>query len=107
MTNDIHIHLHFHPGAGDVPVPLFNELKRILTVNQAELATALGGLQTALGDVATQLDKGINEVILALQNAGNTSAEVDAKVAALQGIATALKTATQTLDDMNVDTPTA
>lgn len=105
MTHEVHIHLHFHPAPGDVPVPLFNELKRILSMNQAELATALGALQTALTDVGAQLDKGINEVILALQNAGNTSAEVDEKVAALQGIATALKTATQTLDDMNTDTP--
>lgn len=72
-------------------------------MNQAELATALGGVSTALGEVAAQLDKGITEVIVAISNAGNTTPEVDAAVAGLRSIATSLKAATQTLDDLNPD----
>jgi len=77
-------------------------LKRIL-MNQAELKAALEGIGTALGEVSTQLEKGINEVIVALSNAGTTSPEVDAAVTSLQQVAAALKGATQTLDDLNPD----
>ncbi len=42
--SDIHIHLHFHPGA-DVPAPYFNQLKELITMNQTELRDAL----TAVG----------------------------------------------------------
>jgi hypothetical protein len=77
-------------------------LKRII-MNQAELKTALEAVGTALGEVSTQLDKGINEVIVAISNAGNTTPEVDAALASLSGIAASLKAATQTLDDLNPD----
>lgn len=113
--SDLHVHFHGEVAAGAtlvIQVPQtgtigaqLNQLKELITMNQQELDAALGGVITALGDVSAQLDKGISEVVLALQNSGNTSPEVDAKVAALGGIATALKAATQTLDDMNTDTP--
>lgn len=77
-------------------------LKRII-MNQQELKTALEGIGTALGQVSAQLDKGINEVVIAISNAGNTTPEVDAAVTSLQQVAAALKSATQTLDDLNPD----
>lgn len=79
-------------------------LKRII-MNQQELATALEAVRTSLGEVSTQLDKGISEVVVAISNAGTTSPEVDAAVTSLQQIAAALKSATQTLDDLNPDAP--
>jgi ABC-type transporter Mla subunit MlaD len=85
----------------DVLVPY---LKRIL-MNQAELKTALDSIGTALGSVATQLEKATNEIIIAIQNAGSTTPEVDAAVANLQAVATALTTASQSLDDLNPDAP--
>jgi hypothetical protein len=85
----------------DILVPY---LKRII-MNQAELKTALEAVGSALGEVSAQLEKGINEVVVAISNAGNTTAEVDAAVAGLQGIAANLKAASQTLDDLNPDAP--
>ncbi|MBE7420674.1 MAG: hypothetical protein HS128_23505 [Ideonella sp.] len=76
-------------------------------MNQTELKTALDSIAAALGAVASQLDKATNEVIVAISNAGNTTPEVDAAVANLQQVASALKTATQTLDDLNPDAPAA
>lgn len=77
-------------------------LKRII-MNQQELKTALEGIGAALSEVSAQLDKGINEVVIAISNAGNTTPEVDAAVTSLQQVAVALKSATQTLDDVNPD----
>lgn len=74
-------------------------------MNQTELKTALDGIASALQAVGAQLDKATNEVIVAISNAGNTTAETDAAVANLQSVAAALKTASQTLDDLNADAP--
>jgi hypothetical protein len=102
------IPLQIFPAVDAQPLAdiLLPYLKRIL-MNQAELKTALEGVGAALGEVATQLDKGINEVIVAISNAGNTTPEVDTALTNLQGIASALKAATQTLDDLNPDAPSA
>lgn len=95
-------------------------LERII-VNQAELKTALDGVSTSLAafgatldaDVA-QLNKALNEIVVALSNMGSTTPEVDAAVTALQAAAaaladkgTALQTVSQSLDDLNPDTPPA
>jgi len=79
-------------------------LKRII-MNQAELKTALETIGTALSGVAAQLDKATNEIVIAISNQGNTTPEVDAALAGLQAVATALSAASQTLDDLNPDAP--
>lgn len=84
----IHIHLHF-PPTGDVPSPLFKQLKELMSMNQAELKNAL----TAIGDT---LGKATDEIVLALNNLGQTSPEVDAAVERLRAAAKAL-------DDLNPD----
>ncbi len=60
-------------------------------MNQAELAQALT-------DVSTQIQKGIDEVLAAVQNAGNVTPEVQAAL-------DSLRTKAQTLDDINPDQP--
>lgn len=98
--------LSFAVDAQPLADVLLPYLKRII-MNQTELKTALDSIAAALGAVASQLDKATNEVIVAISNAGNTTPEVDAAVANLQQVASALKTATQTLDDLNPDAPAA
>jgi ABC-type transporter Mla subunit MlaD len=101
-VSDIHFHFHFeNPGV----LPAIEQLKEQLTMNQAELATALAGIGTALTGVGTQLEKATNEIVVAISNAGVTSPAVDAAVANLQAVSTALATAAQTLDDLNPDAP--
>lgn len=56
-------------------------------------------LLVALSDIGAQLNKGIAEVIAAMQNAGNVPQEVVDKVTELKNIA-------QQLDDLNPDAPT-
>ncbi len=67
-----------------------HNLKHII-MTQAELATTLG-------DISTQFQKGIDEVVAAVANSGQTTPEVDAAVAKLRAAA-------QTLDDINPDAP--
>ncbi len=67
------------------------ELERKILMNQAELAQALT-------DVSTQIQKGIDEVLAAVQNAGNVTPEVQAAL-------DSLRTKVQTLDDINPDQP--
>lgn len=66
------------------------QLRKII-MNQADLATALNNF-------GTQLEKALSELIAAIQNAGNTTPEVDAAVQRLQGVA-------QQLDDIVPDAP--
>lgn len=80
---------------------------RGIEMNQAELAQALADVSSELGGVSDQLQKGIDEVVAAVGNTGNTSPEVDAALSKLQDLASALKTKTQALDDLNPDTPPA
>lgn len=56
-------------------------------------------LAEALQKVNEQLQKAIKEIVTAVQNAGNTTPEVDAALQALQNAA-------QALDDLNPDAPT-
>jgi len=100
-----HFHFHFHESPG--VLPLLNDIKGIIEMNQAELATALGTVVTALTGVGTQLDKATNEIIVAISAGGITSPAVDAAVAQLQAVSTALAAAAQGLDDLNADTPAA
>lgn len=105
MSFDIHI--HFPKGSSPTALSTFiNQLRKTL-MNQAELATALGGVSTQLSDVGTQMDKAMTELVVALSQAGLTSPEVDLQVAALQTLATSLKAASQALDDLNQDSAPA
>ena len=81
-------------------------LKRII-MNQADLKTALETIGAALSGVAAQLEKATNEIVIAISNSGTTTPEVDAAVANLQAVATALSAASQNLDDLNPDAPPA
>lgn len=72
-------------------IDIVNNQKTII-MNQKELAEALQ-------KVSDQVQKGITEVIAAVQAAGNTTPEVDAALLKLQEAA-------QALDDLNPDTPT-
>jgi hypothetical protein len=117
--SDIHIHLHFHPGGGDVPTPLFNQLKDILTMNFDEVTAALNDANTKLtaandklDATKAQFDKGINEVILAIQNSGSVPQTVVDAVNSLKtsvdrtaASGDALAGDSQQLDDLNPDTP--
>ncbi len=114
----LHLHFHFPPTGSDL-LPSIQQLKELLTMNQAELKTALEGVAaqlTSVGDQLTageaQLQKATNEIIVAISNSGGTTAEVDAAVLALQnagnalaGKGAAIGTAAQALDDLNADTP--
>ena len=84
--------------------PVIQLLKGI-AMNQAELAQAITDVSNELNDVSDQLQKGIDEVVAAVGNTGQTSPEVDAALSNLQNIATALKGKAQALDDLNPDTP--
>lgn len=66
--------------------------------NEKQMALDNTQLLQALTDIGAQLNKGIAEVIAAMQNAGNVPPEVEAKVNELKGIA-------QQLDDLNADAP--
>lgn len=122
MTLNVHLHGDVHlyfPPTGDIPSPLFNQLKDLITMNMTELKNALDGVSTQLtatGDQLTagevQLNKALDEIVLAIANSGTTTAEVDAAVAALQAAGAALSgrgaaigTVAQALDDLNVDAP--
>lgn len=110
------VHVHF-PPTGDIPSPLFNQLKDLITMNNTELKTAIDGVATTLGTVGeqltageAQLNKALDELVVALSNVGNTSAEVDASMVALKAAADALAgkgaaigTVAQSLDDLNPD----
>ena len=96
---DVHLHFHFHP-APDIGA----QLQEIL-MNQAQLAAALGTVASSLTAVGQQLDKATQEIVTAVQNAGNTSPEVDAALEQLTAVSTALSAAAQGLDDLNPDAP--
>jgi ABC-type transporter Mla subunit MlaD len=82
-----------------------SQLSEDVHMNQTELLDALTGISTNFGDGLAQLDKGIAEVIAALNKQGQTTPEVDAAVANLSAVAQALRASTQKLDDLNPDTP--
>lgn len=104
MSGEIHIHgdVHIYYDSPGV-LPILQRLERSITMNQAELAVALTGVATALGGVSTQLSKATDEIVVAIGNQGQTTPEVDAAVASLQAVTTALATASKALDDLNAD----
>ena len=68
-----------------------DEIERLIKMNQAELAQKLS-------DLSDQIQKGIDEVINALNNAGTITPEVQAALDNLSAKA-------QALDDLNPDQP--
>lgn len=112
---DLHVHFHGDVAAGAtlvIQVPptgaiaaQLNQLKELITMDMQALKTALEGVSTQLTDTSTQLEKATNEIVVAISNSGNTTAEVDAAVAKLQQLGTGLKTLAQGLDDLNADAP--
>lgn len=102
MSNPLKTFLRYCFPNRDTPSQLA-QLKELIEMNQAELRDALQAVVTALNGVGTQLEKATNEIIIAIQNTGATSPEVDVAVASLQAVATALTTAAQALDDLNPD----
>lgn len=103
---DLHLHFHFSP-TGDIPLPLFNDLKETLTMNNAELKTTLENLAAIVTAGLATLRKATDEIVVALSNQGNTSPEVDAALAALQAAVSGLAPVAQALDDLNPDAPAA
>lgn len=72
----------------------------------SELPALIEPIVTQLNDVGTQLDKAKTEIIKAItDNDPEVPQAVLDKVNALGGIATALKSASQALDDLNPDAP--
>lgn len=66
-------------------------------MNQQELATALTGLATQLNKAKGEINQGISDLNQAIINAGNSTPEVDAALAALTS-------SVQQLDDLHPDT---
>ena len=68
--------------------PLFDQLKKELTMNQQELLDRLGAVKAAVDKIGGETTALVSEVATlkeALANAGVTSPEVDAAVAAIEG----------------------
>lgn len=86
-------------------------------MNQTELKTAIDGVSTTLGQVGdqltageAQLNKALDEIVLAIANSGVTTPAVDASLVALKAAADALTgkgaaigTVAKSLDDLNPD----
>ncbi len=68
-----------------------------------DLETLLEPIVTALGDVGTQLEKARVEIVAALGGTGEIPAGALAKINSLATLSTALKGASQALDDLNPD----
>lgn len=67
--------------------PLFDQLKKELTMNQQELLDRLGAVKAAVDKIGGETTALVSEVATlkeALANAGVTSPEVDAAVAAIE-----------------------
>lgn len=81
--------------------------KNKIMAKVSELAGQLAPIVTALNDVGAQLGKATAEILKAVQdNDPEIPAAVTEKIEALNGIAAALKSAAQSLDDLNPDEPT-
>lgn len=115
---EVHHHVHVHLPTG--LWPFLNALLKVFKMDMQQLEAALTGVSDSLGTVGTdlvgssdKLTKALNEIIIALANQGGTTPAVDAAVAKLQAVATALagqatsvQTVATTLDDLNADLPT-
>ncbi len=69
-----------------------------ITVNQTELAQALADLTTQADKAKAEIVAKVADLETAIANAGSTTPEVDAALAALKG-------SVQGLDDLNPDAP--
>jgi len=78
--------------------PVLHQLEK-LTMNQAELAQALTDLKTQADKAKQEIVNKVADLEDAINNAGSTSPDVDAALAAL-------KSSVQGLDDLNPDAPT-
>lgn len=96
MQIQIHIHIHDHRGhieeKLDEAIKLIHNLKTQNKMNHEELLTEISA-------IATQLNKGIAEVIAALAKIPNVPQSVVDKL-------TEVKASVQQLDDLNADEPT-
>lgn len=90
------------PGRACVNLQDLAAMESNIIMKIAELNAALGGIVTQLNDVGTQLEKAKGEILTALTDV-EVPAEAAEKIEALAGIATALKTASQALDDIKPD----
>jgi ABC-type transporter Mla subunit MlaD len=72
-------------------------LRKIL-MNQAELAEHLQGKDAQLNKALAEINQRIQDLITAVENAGNTTPEVDKAIENLDVV-------TQALDDIVPDTP--
>jgi hypothetical protein len=116
--NEIHIHLHFHQADSGVLLAI-DQLKEIVKMSTEEVNAALdeakAGVDAAnakLDAVQAQFRKGIDEVILAIQQGTATPESTIEKLNALKGSVGALATnvdesAVQAgeLDSLTPDTP--
>jgi len=117
MSKDIHVHVHIHPDSSVLAA--ITQLKELITMNFDEIVTALNAANASLAATKAKLDetnvrfeKGINEVILAIQNSGSVPQAVvdavDALNANVAAVGTSVDTAAgdaATLDDLNPDAP--
>lgn len=76
------------------------DLKETIMTSQAQLATQLQDLATQTEKARTEVLTKIGDLEAAIANAGNTTPEVDAALAALKG-------AVQGVDDIVPDAPAA
>jgi CII-binding regulator of phage lambda lysogenization HflD len=79
---------------------LLLQLVALIAVNLQlkKLTMTIQELGTEISNVAAQLQKALDEIILALQNAGNVPQDVIDKLNAAKAVA-------QQLDDLNPDNP--
>lgn len=77
------------PTLADVMAKL-NQLQEQITMNQAELETALTAVGTRLTEASTEIVARLQDLQDAITAAGNTTPEVDAALANVQTLAAAL-----------------
>lgn len=86
-----------------------NQLSRTMDMNREELASQLSGLASTLNGLNATVTKigaetqslldAVAELTTAVENAGNTTPEIDAALLAVQEQGTALAAALQSVDD--------
>jgi len=116
--SDLHLHFHF-PAASDDVLAAINQLKEIVKMSTEEVNAALDGAKASVDAMTVQLAaardqfrKGIDEVILAIQEGSATPSSTIEKLTALKASTDALASnvaqvagEAQELDDLHQDTP--
>ena len=92
---------------------LVSELHRVINMNRSELIERLTGIDAALaaldagvnkiGDETRALQAEIADLTTAVENAGNTTPEIDAALAAVQARMRTLEATVQSVDDLVPD----